>query len=182
MRLMSLLAVAGALTLTACATAPTGNGSATAAGSYSSGQAGATPSPTQAQQFMAAAEAKRGSALTYAEKIQVQGLAGAAKLGLNNAQNSFLNKVGAQVGVNPAIIAALYPEAGQPVSESEAVKRLEARLGKKLTAADQSAVKAATALRNNSVAGLKTSLANGIGNRLGMDGAVVEALLPLLGF
>lgn len=180
MRLMSLLAVAGALTLSACASTPAGS-SAASAGSYSGSQAGA-PSPSQAQQFMAAAEAKRGSALTYAEKIQVQGLAGAAKLGLNNAQNSFLNKVGAQVGVSPAIIAALYPEAGQPVSESEAVKRLEARLGKKLTAADQSAVKAATALRNNSVAGLKTSLANGIGNRLGMDGAVVEALLPLLGF
>lgn len=181
MRLMSLLALAGTLTLSACATAPAGNGSAAPAASHGGGQS-ATPSPTQAQQFMAAAEARRGSALTYAEKIQVQGLAGAAKLGLNNAQNSFLNKVGAQVGVSPAIIAALYPEAGQPVSESEAVKRLEGRLGKKLSTADQSAVKAATALRNNSVASLRTSLANGIGNRLGMDGATVEALLPLLGF
>lgn len=182
MRLMSLLALAGTLTLSACATAPAGNGNtgSNASGGYAG--SGTATSPTQAQQFMTAVEAKRGSALTYAEKVQVQGLAGAAKLGLNNAQNSFLNKVGAQVGVNPAIIAAIYPEAGQPVSESEAVKRLEARLGKKLTAADQSAVKAATALRNNSVGSLKTSLANGIGNRLGMDGAVIEALLPLLGF
>lgn len=179
MRLMSLLAVAGTLSLTACATAP-GSAPATTGGSGSSNAQVA--SPTQAQQFMTAVEAKRGASLSYAEKIQVQGLAGAARLGLNNAQNSFIDKVGAQVGVNGAVIAAIFPDAAQPVSESEAVKRLEGRLGKKLTAADQSAVKAAAALRNNSVASLKNSLANGIGNRIGMDGATVAALLPLLGF
>lgn len=178
MRLMSLLAVAGTLSLAACATAP-GSAPAGNSGSNSNVQAA---SPTQAQQFMTAVEAKRGASLSYAEKIQIQGLAGAAKLGLNNAQNGFLDRVGAQVGLNGAVLAAIFPDAAQPVSESEAVKRLEGRLGKKLTAADQTAVKAAAALRNNSVASLKTSLANGIGNRIGMDGATVAALLPLLGF
>lgn len=174
MRLISLFALTGTLILTGCETAPTA-GPATGNGSV------ASASPSQAQQFMTAVEARRGEALTTAEKIQVQGLAGAARLGLNNAQTSFLNKVGAQVGLNGAVIAALFPEAGQPIGESEAVKRLEGKLGKKLTSADAAAVKAATRLRNTSVASVRTSLANGIGSRLGMDGAVVEALLPLLG-
>lgn len=178
MRLMSLLAVAGTLSLAACATAP---GSAPAASGSSNSNVQAA-SPTQAQQFMTAVEAKRGASLSYAEKIQIQGLAGAAKLGLNNAQNGFLDRVGAQVGLNGAVLAAIFPDAAQPVSESEAVKRIEGRLGKKLTAADQTAVKTAAALRNNSVASLKNSLAAGIGNRIGMDGATVAALLPLLGF
>ena len=174
MRLMTALAIATTLTLAGCATTPDSS-------PMPAGSSAPTASPSQAQQFMTAVEARRGEALTTAEKIQVQGLAGAARLGLNNAQTSFLNKVGTQVGLNGAVIAALFPEAGQPIGESEAVKRLEGKLGKKLTSADAAAVKAATRLRNTSVSSVRTSLANGIGSRLGMDGAVVEALLPLLG-
>lgn len=178
MRLFSLAAVAAALTLTACATAP--SGSTASSGTTSTSASVATP--TQTQQFMTAVEAKRGTALTYAEKVQVQGLAGATKLGLNSAQTRFLDRVGAQVGLNGAVIAALFPEAGKPISETAVVSKLESRLGKPLTAADQAAVKAATALRNNSVGNLKTSLATGIGSRLGMDTQTVLALMPLLGF
>ncbi|MEL0027929.1 MAG: hypothetical protein VW625_04585 [Perlucidibaca sp.] len=175
MRLLSLLALASALTLSACATM-TGEGQA-------SSQSGSqVASPSQTQQFMTAVEAKRGSALTLAEKIQLQGLTGAARLSMDNAQNSFLDKIGSQVGLNGAVLASLFPEAGKPVSQSAAVQRLQSKLGKPLSAADTAAVKAATALRNNSVDGLKTSLANGIGARVGMDGQVILALMPMLGF
>ncbi len=172
MRLLSLLALATSLTLTACVTT---DGSGSASGSQ-------VASPTQSQQFMNAVEAKRGSALTLAERVQLQGLTGAANLGLDNAQGAFLNKIGAQVGLSGPMLAALFPEAGQPISQNAAVQRIESKLGHPLSVADAAAVKAATGLRNNSVASLKSGLANSIGGRLGMDGQVILALMPLLGF
>ena len=172
MRVLSILTLT--LLLAACATVPAGNGTAPAASN--------TATPTQTQAFLAAMEAKRGSALTLAERLQVQGLTGTAKVGLNNAQNNFLNKVGAQVGLDGAILAALFPEAGKPLSENAVVAKIESSLGKKLTAADQAAVKSATVLRNNSLVNLKTGLAASIGSRTGMSTEVVLALMPLLGF
>lgn len=178
MRPLFLLATVATLSLSACATAPSGSASS----QTSANGGGQVANPTQTQQFMAAVEAKRGSALTFAERVQLQGLTGTAKVGLNNAQTAFLNKIGAQVGLDGAVIAALFPDAGKPVSENVVVQRLESRLGKSLSAADASAVRAATALRNNSVTSLKTGLANSIGARVGMDGQIILALMPLLGF
>lgn len=175
MRVLSFVVLT--LVLAGCATAPAGNGSSGAASGTNN-----TATPTQTQSFVAALEAKRGSALTLAERLQVQGLTGTAKVGLNNAQNNFLNKVGAQVGLNGAVIATLFPEAGKPLSENAVVTKIESSLGKKLTVADQTAVKAATALRNNSLASLKTGLAASIGSRIGMSTEVVLALMPMLGF
>lgn len=172
MRALALLSLT--LWLSACATAPAGNGST--AGSSSN-----TATATQTQSFIAAMEAKRGSALTLAERLQVQGLTGTAKVGLNNTQNNFLNKIGAQVGLDGAVIAALFPEAGKPLSETAVVAKIESRLGKKLAAADQAAVKTATALRNNSLVSLKTGLAASIGSRIGLSTEVVLALMPMLG-
>ena len=171
MRVLSFVVLT--LMLAGCATAPAGSGSASSTSN--------TATPTQTQSFVAALEAKRGSALTLAESLQVQGLTGTAKVGLNNAQNNFLNKVGAQVGLNGAVIAALFPEAGKPLSENAVVTKIESSLGKKLTAADQAAVKTATVLRNNSLVSLKTGLAASIGSRIGMSTEIVLALMPLLG-
>lgn len=171
MRVISLLMLT--LVLAACATAPAGNGSASSSSN--------TATATQTQSFVTALEAKRGSALTLAERVQVQGLTGATKVGLNNAQSNFLNKVGAQVGLNGAVIAAMFPEAGKPLSENAVVTKIESSLGKKLTVADQTAVKAAAALRNNSLASLKTGLAASIGSRIGMSTDIVLALMPMLG-
>lgn len=156
------------------------SGCVTPQGSASGSSSVATP--TQTQQFMTAVEAKRGSALTLAERVQLQGLTGSAKLGIDNAQRSFLNRIGAQVGLNGDIVAALIPDSAKPLSQTEVVQKLEARLGKSLTAADKAAVQTATTLRNNSVASLKVGLANSIGGRIGMDGQVILALMPLLGF
>lgn len=138
--------------------------------------------PTQTQQFMTAVEAKRGSALTLAERVQLQGLTGSAKLGIDTAQRNFLNKIGAQVGLNGDIVAALFPESARPLSQADVVRKLETRLGKPLAAADKAAVEAATTLRNNSMGSLKIGLANSIGARVGMDGQLILALMPLLGF
>ena len=171
MRVLSILTLT--LALAACAIEPTGNGAASSTSN--------TATATQTQSFVAALEAKRGSALTLAERLQVQALTGTAKVGLNNAQNNFLNRVGAQVGLNGAVIAALFPEAGKPLSEYAAVAKIEGSLGKKLTAADQAAVKTATVLRNNSLASLKTGLAASIGSRIGMSTEIVLALMPMLG-
>lgn len=103
--------------LSACATAPAGNDSTASSSSN-------TATATQTQSFIAAMEAKRGSALTLAERLQVQGLTGTAKVGLNNTQNNFLNKIGAQVGLDGAVIAALFPEAGKPLSETAVVAKI----------------------------------------------------------
>ncbi len=139
-------------------------------------------SQTQAQQFFSAIEARRGSALSMAERIQIQGLTGSAKVGMNTAQSGFLNQVGAQIGMDGALLAALFPEASKPISENAAVARIENALGKPLAAADQAAVRSATTLRNNSISSVKTGLAANIGSRTGMSTEVVLALMPLLGF
>ena len=180
MRLLTVITLsASLLALTGCAGL---GGTSTASGSATASTNSSVATQSQTQQFISAVESKRGTALTAAEKIQLQGLSGATKLGLNNAQSGFLDKIGAQVGLDGTVVAALFPQAGKPVSESSVVSKLESKLGKKLTSADQAAVKAATSLRNNSVGGLKSSLASNIGSRLGMDATVVESLLPLLGF
>lgn len=166
-----LLVAATCLSLTACATMDGGNtGASTGA------------SPSQTQSFIQAVEAKRGAALGVAEKVQLQGLVGATKSGLNGVQNTFLNNVGSRVGLNGQVLAALFPAIGTPVSENAAVAKVEKALGSRLSQADASAVKAATALRNNTGESLKTSLSNRVGGLVGLDGAVIEALLPLLGF
>ncbi len=146
------------------------------------GSAPSAESQTQTQQFFSAVEARRGSALTMAERLQVQGLTGSAKAGMNTAQASFLNRVGAQIGMDGAILAALFPEATKPVSETTVVSRIEKALGKPLTVADQAAVRSAATLRNNSIGSIKTGLASNIGSRTGMSTEVILALMPLLGF
>ncbi len=161
------------LSLAACATMGGGNTSPSASNGASA---------SQTQSFIQAVEAKRGTALGMAEKIQLQGLVGATKSGLNGVQNSFLNNVGSRVGLNGPALAALFPSVGTPVSETAAVAKVEKALGSRLSQADASAVKAATALRNNTGESLKTSLSNRIGGLVGLDGAMVEAMLPLLGF
>lgn len=168
-----LVAALSCLSLTACATMSGGNTSASANSSASVGQT---------QSFIQAVEAKRGTALGVAEKVQLQGLVGATKSGLNGVQNNFLNSVGSRVGLNGTVLAALFPSVGTPVSENAAVAKVEKALGSRLSQADSAAVKAATALRNNTGESLKTSLSNRIGGLVGLDGAMVEALLPLLGF
>lgn len=167
------LVAATCLSLTACVSMNAGNTNAGASNGASA---------SQTQSFIQAVEAKRGTALGVAEKVQLQGLVGATKVGINGVQNNFLNSVGQRVGLNGPVLAALFPAAGTPISESSAVAKVEKALGSRLSQADASAVKAATALRNNTGATLKTSLSNRIGGLVGLDGALVEALLPLLGF
>lgn len=166
-----LLVVASCLSLTACATLGGGSTSANSGASAS-----------QTQSFIQAVEAKRGTALGVAEKVQLQGLVGATKSGLNSVQNSFLDSIGSRVGLTGQALAALFPSVGTPVSENAAVAKVERALGSRLSQADSAAVKAATALRNNTGESLKTSLSNRIGGLVGLDGAMIEALLPLLGF
>ena len=166
-----LIVAATCLSLAACVTMGGGNAGANNGASAS-----------QTQSFIQALEAKRGTALGVAEKVQLQGLVGATKTGLNGVQNSFLNNVGSRVGLNGPVLAALFPSIGTPVSENAAVAKVEQALGSRLSQADASAVKAATALRNNTGESLKTSLSNRVGGLVGLDGALVEALLPLLGF
>ena len=172
------LVATSAIALTACNTMQP----ASQTGSQAQNDQQNAQSQTQAQQFFSAIEARRGSALSMAERIQIQGLTGSAKVGMNAAQSSFLNRVGAQIGMDGALLAALFPEASKPISENAAVARIEKALGKPLAAADQAAVRSATTLRNNSIASVKTGLAANIGSRTGMSTEVVLALMPLLGF
>lgn len=167
-----LVIAATCLSLTACATLGGGSANNSAANNASA---------SQTQSFIQAVEAKRGTALGVAEKIQLQGLVGATKSGINGVQNNFLESVGARVGLNGPVLAALFPAAGTPVSESAAVAKVEKALGSRLSAADSAAVKASTALRNNTGENLKSSLSKRIGGLVGLDGALVESLLPLLG-
>jgi hypothetical protein len=166
------------LSLSACAALGTNS---MGAGNNSTANNNAA-STSQTQSFIQAVEAKRGSALGLAEKVQLQGLVGATKAGINGVQNNFLNSLGQRVGLNGPVLAALFPTAGAPISESAAVTKVEQALGSRLSQADASAVKAATALRNNTGDSLKTGLSKRIGGLVGLDGAMIEALLPMLGF
>lgn len=166
-----LFVVITALTLSACATSGPAGGPA----------ASPSASPTQVQQFYSAIEARRGSALSLAERAQIQGLTGAAKTSITAAQNGFLNQVGSHLGMSGAMLAALFPEVGRPISESAAVSRIERAAGKPLAEADKAVIRSATALRNHSVQGARTSLAASIGQRTGLTSDAVLALMPLLG-
>lgn len=169
-----LLAAATALTLAGCVSpAPQGQSSQP--------QSMPATSPTQVQQFYSAIEARRGSALSMTERAQIQGLTGATKASINAAQNGFLNQVGSHIGMDGALLAALFPEVGRPISESAAVTRIERAAGKPLAEADKAVIRSATALRNNSVQGARNSLASSIGQRTGLTSEAVLALMPLLG-
>lgn len=154
------------------------------------GGAGATAAPAAAGNgsamnlpgFLTRLEAVRGTALTAAEKSQVSTAAQATRGMIDSTQQRFLNSAGQAVGLDGATLGLLFPKAAQPLSQSEFLSKLETQAGRRLGGAETQAAKAALALRNNSLASLKSGLAGKVGGIVGLDGPTVEALLPLLGF
>lgn len=132
--------------------------------------------------FLARLEAARGTALTVAEKGQVSTAAQATRNLIDSTQQRFLNATGQAVGLDGATLGLLFPKAAQPVSQADFLGKLEAQAGRRLGGTETQAAKAALALRNNSLASLKSGLAGKVGGIVGLDGPTVEALLPLLGF
>lgn len=155
----------------------------TPAGGTASGAAPAATgtSPANVLTFIQRLEAARGSALGMAEKAAIGGAVTQSRSLVDGAQQRFIGALSTASGLDGATLAALYPPLGQQLSQAETVQKLEARLGHKLAGPQADAVKAATALRNNSLGSLKTSLAGRVGKVAGLDPALVEGLMPLVG-
>lgn len=143
--------------------------------------AAAPAQPMNIGTFLNRIEAARGTALTVAEKSQVTVAAQQTRGLIDGAQQKFLGAVGGTIGLDAATVGLLFPNAAQPVSAPIVQKALESKLGKQLSGYESTAVNAATTLRNNSLASLKSGLANKVGGTVGLPGETVLALLPLLG-
>lgn len=183
MRVLTVVVLSvSTLMLSACDSMPSAAGFMQGSGSAQGSGSSQVASGSQTQQFMNALAAQRGSALSFGEQLEVQGLTGATSAGLNSMQGSFLNNIASKTGVDSSIIAAAFPSATKPIGENSAVASLQSRLGSGLSPSSQNAVKAAAALRNNSLSDIKTSLATQVASRVGMSATVVQSLLPLLGF
>lgn len=142
---------------------------------------GTTAQPMNIATFLTRVESARGTALTVAEKSQVTVAAQQTRTMIDGAQQKFLGAIGGAVGLDAATVGVLFPNAAQPVSAPIVQKALESKLGKQLGGFESTAVNAATTLRNNSLASLKSGLANKVGGAVGLPGETVQALLPLLG-
>lgn len=148
-------------------------------------QAGGSSAQASAVQnlplFLNKIEAARGSALPITDRLAIGGITAESKSLLDNTQNHFLDVLGERTGMGADALKLLAPSVATPVSSSELVGKVEAKLGRRLTSADSTAIKAAATLRNNSLSSLKDSLADKIGTRTGVGKDTVVALLPLIG-
>ena len=168
---LSILLPASAIAATTTAAAP-----ATTTGASAMGMLAQLPA------FLTKLDSLRGKALTVAEKATVTDAVTQSNTTLNGIQEKFLGGVSKATGLDAATLGAIVPSATQSVSNTDLISKLEGKLGKKLGFLQSGGVKAANSLRNNSLAGLKSSLADGIGKKIGMDGATITSMLPLLGF
>lgn len=146
--------------------------------------AGATATPAPGMNlplFLSRLEAARGSALGVAEKAAVGGAVQQTRSLIDAGQQRFLGVVANATGLDTGTLGLLFPPAAKPLSQAEAVGKLEGRLGRQLGGTEAQAVKAATALRTNSLSSLRSGLASKVGGMVGLPGEVVESLLPLVG-
>jgi hypothetical protein len=148
----------------------------------STGTAAPAGQPMNVMIFLARLESMRGTALTTAEKTAVGGAVQQTRGLLDGGQQRFLSAVSQVSGLDAATLGIIFPPATQPVSQTDVVAKLESKAGRKLGSVETQAAKAATTLRNSSLASLKSNLATRVGQSVGMDAATVEGLLPLLGF
>lgn len=162
------LSAIAATTATAPAAAPTVNTAATMVANI----------PT----FLTKLDTLRGKALSATEKAAVTGSLTQSNTLLTGIQNKFMGSLSKASGIEPAVLEAIIPSPAQAISNSDLTKKIESKAGKKLSFLQTGTLKAANALRNNSLAGLKTNVSTGVANKVGMDPAVIESLLPLLGF
>jgi hypothetical protein len=132
--------------------------------------------------FLTQLDKVRGKALTLAEKTAVTDVVTQGNSTVNGVQAKFLSTVSKTSGLDTATLGLLFPSATKPVTTSTLTSQVESKLGKKLGYVQKTGISAANSLRNNSLDSLKTSLSNGVGQKLGMDPALVSSLLPLLGF
>lgn len=132
--------------------------------------------------FLTQLDKARGTALTIAEKTAVTNVVTQGNNTANGVQAKFLSGVSKASGLDTAALGLLFPSATKPVDSSTLTSQVENKLGTKLNFMQKTGVTAANTLRNNSLDGLKTSLSNGVAQKLGMDPALVSSLLPLLGF
>lgn len=162
--------------------------SCTAAGPASSGNAApasATASASnmlaQLPAFLSKLDSARGTALSLSEKVVVTGVVTQGDNAVNGIQSQFLGTVSKYTGLDSMTLAALFPSATQPVSDSDLNNKLEGKLGSKLSSVQKAGLKTANTLRNNSLDNLKTSMSDGVAKKLGMDPVLVSSLMPLLG-
>ncbi|MDQ8036338.1 MAG: hypothetical protein REI12_02885 [Pedobacter sp.] len=176
-RVLTAFVLAGALAAPAFAASTTTAAPATAStGTTAMGMLAQLPA------FLTKLDAMRGTALTVAEKATVTEAVTQGNNTVNGIQNKFLGGIASATGLDAATIGAIIPSATKPVSNSDLTSKLESKLGKKLGFMQSSGVKAANSLRNNSLDSLKTSLANGVASKVGMDPALITSMLPMLGF
>lgn len=178
-RALAAFIIAAAVATPACA-ATTGTTTTTPA-TNSTGTS-AMGMLAQLPAFLTKLDTLRGTALSVAEKATVTDAVTQSNSALNGIQNKFLGGIASATGLDAATLGAIIPSATQPVSNSDLTSKLESKLGKKLGFMQSTGVKAANSLRNNSLDGLKSSLANGVASKIGMDPATITGLLPMLGF
>ena len=171
MKYLSLLVLLFSFTAFAADPAPAPSASATAVNMV-----------TQVPAFLTQLDKTRGKALTVAEKASVTDLVKKGGDTVNGIQNQFLGTASKASGLDVATMGVLFPSATKPVDTKELTSKVEGKLGKKLGFVQKTALTSANTLRNNSLAGFKTTLSQNVGKQLGMDPVLVEGLLPLLGF
>lgn len=136
---------------------------------------------TQIPAFLKKLDTLRGKALSVTEKAGVTEAVTQGNATLGGIQEKFLGGVSKATGLDSGTLGAIIPSATQPVGNSDLISKIEGKLGKKLGFLQSSGVKAANALRNNSLDGLKTSLAEAVGKKTGLDPQMITGLLPTLG-
>ena len=169
--LLLFFALPAAAATTATAPAPSATAGTTAAGLAA-----------QLPAFLKKLDTLRGKALSATEKAGVTDVVTQGNSTLNGVQEKFVGGVSRATGLDAGTLGAILPGATQSVGNADLIGRIEGKLGKKLGFLQGNGVKAANALRNNSLDSLKTSLAEGIGKKTGMDPQTITGLLPMLGF
>ena len=137
---------------------------------------------SQLPAFVKKLDTLRGKALSTTEKAGVTDVVTQGSSTLNDIQAKFISGVAKATGVDGGTLGAILPPATRAVAGTDLVNSIQDKLGKRLGFLQSNGVKAANALRNNSLDGLKSSLAEGISRKTGVDPQMITGLLPVLGF
>lgn len=137
---------------------------------------------SQLPAFLKKLDTLRGKALSATEKAGVADVVTQGNNTLDSIQGKFVSGVAKASGVDGGTLGAILPAATRPIASADLVSSIQNKLGKRLGFLQSNGVKAANALRNNSLDGLKSSLAGGISRKTGVDPQVITGLLPILGF
>lgn len=127
-------------------------------------------------------EARLGAPLSAEQKRQIAEASRAAREALIPAQNRFVQRISQATGVSEALIGAMLPRIGQQnSSDKNIIPKIEAILGRSLTAEQRAEIGRADREKKTAMLPVQDSFAQQLSLITGLPAQQIRAMLPQIG-